>query len=170
MDAIQTSRLILTTWEPDDWKFAHALASDAEVVRYIGDGQPWSEDGAREFVTNQIAYFVAWGFCFWKLLLLPDKQAIGFCGIQPLLGTTDFEIGWWLTPAHWGKGLATEAARACLDDAFTRAGLRRVVALGMAENTRSLRVMKKLGMMFERNTTHKGLPVVLYATHNSAVL
>ena len=53
---------------------------------------------------------------------------IGFCGLQPLDGTAETEIGWWLAQAWWGKGLATEAARAALRDGFERAGLKRIVA------------------------------------------
>ena len=163
MFAIETQSIVLTTWEPEDWQFVHALASDPEVVRFIGHGLAWTDDRAREFVSRQIANYVAWGTCLWKMFLLPGREPVGFCGIQPLEGTREFEIGWWLAREHWGKGLSTEAARAALHDGFQRVGLARVVSVAVPENDRSIRVMKKLGMSFERGTTHKGVPVVLYS-------
>ena len=101
----------------------------------------------------------------WKLLEAGSGQMIGFCGLQPLPNTAEIEIGWWLAPSHWGRGLATEAARAVLQDGFGRAGLQRIVAIAHPDNRASRHVMEKLGMAFERNTLYKGIDVVLYAIH-----
>jgi ribosomal-protein-alanine N-acetyltransferase len=89
---------------------------------------------------------------------------IGFCGLQPLDGTAETEIGWWLAHAWWGKGLVTEAARAALRDGFERAGLARIVAVALPANRASVQVMEKLGMKYEREMIHRGFDVVLYAT------
>ena len=88
---------------------------------------------------------------------------IGFCGLQPLAETPEIEIGWWLARNSWGRGLATEAAREAIKFGFKRAGLERIVAIARQEHRASLHVMEKLGMSFERATTHRGIPVVLYA-------
>jgi [ribosomal protein S5]-alanine N-acetyltransferase len=133
------------------------------VIRYIGDGTPWPEERARQFVERQIALFGERAFCLWKLLPKTGGQAIGFCGLQPLPNTDEIEIGWWLARAWWGRGLATEAARAALRDGFERAGLRRIVAIAQPANTASIRIMRKLGMRFERTTQSQGIPVALYA-------
>jgi ribosomal-protein-alanine N-acetyltransferase len=89
---------------------------------------------------------------------------IGFCGLQPLDGTTETEIGWWLARAWWGQGLATEAARTALQDGFARAGLERIVAVALPANRASIHVMEKLEMRYEREMIHRGFDVVLYAT------
>jgi RimJ/RimL family protein N-acetyltransferase len=136
------------------------------VIRYIGDGAPWSEDRARQFVARQMAFERARGFCLWKLLpRLPEHRGdlIGFCGLQPLPETEEIEIGWWLARAWWGRGLATEAARAALRDGFERVGLERIVAIAQPANTASIRIMQKLGMRFERMTASRGIAVVMYA-------
>ena len=92
---------------------------------------------------------------------------IGFCGLQPLPeiepGTAEIEIGWWLARACWGRGLATEAARAALRDGFERVGLERIVAIAQPANTASIGIMRRLGMRFERMAEPRGIPVVLYA-------
>ena len=90
---------------------------------------------------------------------------IGFCGLQPLDGTAETEIGWWLARAWWQQGLATEAARTALTDGFERAGLARIVAVALAANQASIHVMEKLGMTYEREMVHRGLDVVLYAVN-----
>ena len=93
------------------------------------------------------------------------RRMIGFCGLQPLDGTTEVEIGWWLALNSWGQGLATEAARRALQDGFERAGLARIVAVALAANRASIHVMEKLGMKYERDMVHRGFEVVLHAVN-----
>ncbi|MGH9594201.1 MAG: GNAT family N-acetyltransferase, partial [Bryobacteraceae bacterium] len=102
-------------------------------------------------------------YCLWKLILQSSGELAGFCGIQPLAGTEEIEIGWWLAKAHWGHGIAIEAAREVMRDAFGRVRLPRLVAIARPENAASRRIMEKLGMAFEREHVHRGIPVVLYA-------
>lgn len=110
-----------------------------------------------------MATFDARGFCLWKLLPNEGGRLIGFCGLQPLPETDEIEIGWWLARACWGRGLATEAARAVLRDGFERAGLQRIVAIAQPANIASIGIMRKLEMRFERISVSRGIPVVLYA-------
>lgn len=165
---LETRRLLLWPWQPDDWLQLKPIAQDPEVMRYISNGQPWSDERVRELVARQIAGLEMHGFCFWRLVHKTSNEMIGFCGLQPLEGTPDVEIGWWLARAWWGKGLATEAAREAMRDGFERVGLKRIVAVAQPDNLDSIHVMEKLGMRFERETTHRGFRVVLYATDRSA--
>jgi len=80
-----------------------------------------------------------------------------------LVGGPEVEIGWWLAPAYWGKGLATEAARQALAYGFEVGNLYRIVAIAQSANRDSLRVMERIGMRFEREAVHKGIRVVLYS-------
>jgi RimJ/RimL family protein N-acetyltransferase len=75
------------------------------------------------------------------------------------------EIGWRLGRAHWGRGVATEAATAALRFAFTDGGLDRILGIHVVGNDASARVMRKLGMRFDRETTEivYGRPVHVYA-------
>jgi [ribosomal protein S5]-alanine N-acetyltransferase len=166
---LETARLRLVPWRPEHWLGLRPIARDPEVVRYISDGQLWSDERIQDFVERQVNGFAQRGFCFWRLLpketlgAQDAEQMIGFCGLQPLPETTEIEIGWWLARAWWGKGLATEAAREAMRDAFERIGLERIVAIALPENRASTHVMEKLGMRFERETTNRGFRVVLYA-------
>ncbi|HXW55094.1 MAG TPA: GNAT family N-acetyltransferase [Candidatus Cybelea sp.] len=160
---LETERLRLLPWGTDDWRELQPIAQDREVMRYISNGQPWTDERIRELVDRQIAGFAQRGFCLWRLLHKAGGQMVGFCGLQPLAGTGEIEIGWWLGRAWWAQGLATEAARATMSDGFSRVGLERIVAIAQPENRASLHVMEKLGMTFESETTHRGFRVVLCA-------
>jgi RimJ/RimL family protein N-acetyltransferase len=162
---LETLRMRLLPWQPDDWLLLRPLATDPQVMRYISDGKPWPDERIREFVGRQVAHFDRLGHCLWKLLLKETSEIIGFCGLQPLDGTAETEIGWWLARTCWGQDLATEAARTALLDGFDRAGLERIVAVALAANRASIRVMEKLGMKYEREMIHRGFDVVLYAVN-----
>src|SRR5215475_12294704 len=117
---MRTERLVFAPWSEADWLSLKPIATDPDVMRYISDGSPWPDDRIREFVRRQIDGYRERDYCLWRLLDPSTAQMIGFCGLQPLVGTTEIEIGWWLAKTHWHRGLATEAARAVLQDAFER--------------------------------------------------
>ena len=75
----------------------------------------------------------------------------------------DLEIGWWLARPHWGRGLATEAAKAALHDIFERVGLGRVISIARRSNTASTRIMEKIGLQFQREFESGGVHLVRYA-------
>jgi ribosomal-protein-alanine N-acetyltransferase len=163
---LSTARLHLVEWEPGDEGALRPIATDPEVMRYITGGVPWGDAYIREFIERQMRTAAERGFCLWKLLLREAAgtgRMAGLCGLQPLVGTEETEIGWWLARDLWGRGLATEAARGALQYGWSRAGLSRIVAVAMGENAASRHVMEKLGMRYERDTVHKGFPVVLYS-------
>jgi RimJ/RimL family protein N-acetyltransferase len=162
---MQTERLVFSPWSESDWLDFKPIATDSEVVRYISEGQPWPDERIQEFVRRQMRCLRERSYCLWKLLEPGAGRMVGFCGMQPLSNSAEIEIGWWLARSHWGRGLATEAARAALRDGFERVGLRRIVAIAQPANRASLRVMEKLGMHYEQDTRHKGIDVVLYAVH-----
>src|SRR5260370_30277942 len=106
---LETERMCLMPWQPDDWLLLGPIATDPEVVRYISNGEPWPDERIREWAARQVTHFSKFGFCFWKLIYKETDEMIGFCGLQPLDGTQEIEIGWLLARALWAKSLATEA-------------------------------------------------------------
>jgi RimJ/RimL family protein N-acetyltransferase len=166
---LETQRLLLLPWRSEDWLQLKPIAQDPEVMRYISEGQPWTDERIRELVGRQVSGFEERGFCFWRLLRKKKAESqepgemIGFCGLQPLGETGEIEIGWWLARACWGKGFATEAAREAMRDGFERVKLDRIVSIALPENRASIHVMQKLGMRFERETTHHGFRVAMYS-------
>jgi ribosomal-protein-alanine N-acetyltransferase len=165
---IQTERLILDSWRSSDWTEFRPIATDPEVMRYINGGIPWTDEQVQNFVYRQIMLRSARGFCRWKLLDASTGELIGFCGAGIWRDVPDPEIGWWIARRYWGRGLATEAARAALDDALERVCLRRIISIARPENTASIGVMKKLGLRFDAEFESDGIKLVRYAIDRSS--
>ncbi len=161
----ETARLALTAWAIEDNAAFRPIAQDREVMRFINGGEPWIDDFVTFWIGKQVGQQIALGYCMWALREKPDGCLVGFCGLQRLPeNPEDTEIGWWLARDKWGQGLATEAARFVLAFGFESAGLRRIVAKVNAANSRSLRVIEKLGFVFDRSLrAGPGGEVVLYA-------
>jgi len=160
---LETERLLLSTWQPSDWIAFRPIATDVEVMRYITGGVPWTDERIQLFVNRQIELFSERGFCRWKLLRKPAREMIGFCGVGFWGDGLEPEIGWWLARAHWGRGLATEAAGVALRDVFERSALGRIISIARPENVASTRVMEKLGLKRECEFEKDGVRLVRYA-------
>jgi len=149
-----TDRLILREWEPADEARFYAIMNTAPVMRWLGGVQtPAKWHAAFERIAGFQRDF---GHTFWIVERKPDGghlsgELLGFCGLKRVnAGGTDLtgqhEIGWRLREAAWGHGYATEAAIASLDLAFTRYEAPHAVALTVAGNDASRRLMEKLRM------------------------
>ena len=162
---LTTERLELHTWQAEDAEAFRPIASDPRVMRYISEGTPWPDERIREFVARQIRVQAERGFSLWWLAPRGESRLIGFCGLQPLPGwpEPEIEVGWWLAPDCWGRGLASEAARRAVDFGLQEVGLARIVAIAQPANRASLRVMEKLDMRFAGERRHRGIDCVLYA-------
>ena len=160
---LETERLTLTTWQTSDWIALRPIATDVEVMRYITGGVPWTDERIHSFVNLQVELFSERDFCRWKLLPKPAQEMIGFCGVGFWRDAPDLEIGWWLARPYWGRGLATEAARVALQDAFERVGLDRIISIARPANIASTRIMEKLGFKLECEFEKGGVRLVRYA-------
>ena len=160
---LRTGRLVLAPWEFSDWLAFRPIATDPEVMRYITGGIPWTEEQIQSWVLRQMKCYVDKGFCRWKIAEPSSGDLIGFCGPGMWRDEPNPEIGWWLARSYWGRGLAPEAGRAALDDAFHRAGHTRIISVAMPENTASIAIMKKLGLQFDTRFESDGLSLVRYS-------
>lgn len=113
-----------------------------------------SPEQAGQRIDRVEATFEAVGYGRFLIERKSDGAFLGWCGVMPCHEsvtpiTGQPEIGWRLIRAAWGEGYVTEAARAALDDAFGRVGLREVLAYTSKANLRSQAVMKRLGLSRE---------------------
>jgi RimJ/RimL family protein N-acetyltransferase len=167
-ESLDTSRLILRPWGAEAAEMLRRLSADPRVVRYIGDGQVWSDQRVRETSEAMLDHWRAHGFGWWVMTLRETGEEAGFAAINhPRAGggldTEDFEIGWWLAPEMWRHGLATEAASAVRDDAFGRLRAPSVAARLQPGNLGSAGVARRIGMTHERDTIGLwGEPVAIY--------
>lgn len=160
---LETPRLILQTWSIDDLHPALEIFRDADVMRYIGSGEPFTLDRTREFLIWVEKYQAENGFCRWKVIESSSGQIIGSCGFARPEGLRDIELGYVMRRASWGKGFATEAAEACMHHGFNNLRFREIIALTDPENTASRRVLEKIGFRERGNEIYKGHNTLVYA-------
>lgn len=150
---IKTDRLLLRPWKQEDLIPFAELNADPRVREYF-PGILTSEESNDlvEFFSEHIAKF---GFGFWAVSLIETDEFIGFIGLQNVTFEAPFtpavEIGWRLAHAHWGKGYATEGAKAALNYGFLQLKLKEIVSFTTVKNLRSRHVMEKLGMTRDVN-------------------
>ena len=137
---------------------------DPEVSRYTMDGGVVSREEIRDRIQNNvIGDYEKHGFGRYAVVYKSTSEFIGFAGLKYMDEFEDVDLGYRLVRQYWGKGIATEASRPCLDYGFGDLGLERIIALAHAENVASIRVMQKLNFKFEKNTEVDRHPVVRYA-------
>ncbi len=141
---MQTERLILRRWRPDDREPFAALNADPEVMRYFP--APLSRAESDAFVDFCDARIESEGFGWWALERRDTRAFIGFTGLSRPSFMPAVEIGWRLARSAWGHGYATEAARACAAFGFDTLELEEVVSFTAAGNARSRAVMERIGM------------------------
>lgn len=149
---LETERLILRTWSPNDAEEGFKIWSDPEVMRYIGTGQPNVDiEQTRGWLARMIAHQEKHGFCFWAVVEKETGRVIGSCGLAYQLdGGLPIEFGYTLARDYWGRGLATEVAGACLKHVFENFPLTKIDASVDSRHLASQRVLEKIGFVFER--------------------
>ena len=160
---LETARLRLRPFTPADADDLYRLYSDPEVMRYLGQGTVRTREQTAEALAKMLGEWARDGFGMWALLDRRDGRFLGRCGLRPLAGTPEVELGYTLFKDVWGKGLATEAAQASVGFGFERLRLPRLVAIAHPPNLASRRVMEKVGMRFERQAPYQGIDCVWYA-------
>ena len=148
---LNTERLILREFNPNDWPAVLAYQSDPLYLRYYD----WTErtpEAVQEFVQMFLTQQEQQPRTKFQLAitLRSDHQLIGNCGIRMASADAhEGDIGFELSPKHWGRGYATEAARAVLTFGFTELHLHRIWSWCVADNVGSARVLEKIGMQPE---------------------
>jgi RimJ/RimL family protein N-acetyltransferase len=158
---LETERLELREFTDDDLENLVELDSDPEVMRFINGGRPT----AREEIENEVlpaflGYYERFaGYGFWAAVEKSTDRFIGWFHFRPAEGAplNEVELGYRLRRSAWGKGYATEGARALIDKGFAELGVQQVVASTMVVNVASQRVMENAGLKFVR-TFHQPWP------------
>lgn len=158
---IETARLRLKMFRPEDIDVLAALFADPDVMRYVTDGKPAGRDVAEKAITSIIEHWRRHGFGRWAIEDKITGEFVGYGGLRSLFDKP--EVVYHFAKAQWGKGLATEVARASLKFGFEECGFERIVAIAKPANAASIHVMEKIGMHFEMQTSYYGIEVVEYA-------
>jgi RimJ/RimL family protein N-acetyltransferase len=159
---IDTERLLLRLWEQRDREPFSRINRDARVMEFMPGGLSVAQS---ELFAERIQnHFREHGFGLYAAELRSESLFIGFVGLQVPKFQAQFtrcvEIGWRLSADYWGRGLATEGARAVVRHSFESLGLESLVSFTVPENVRSRRVMEKIGMTRDSSEDfdHPNLP------------
>ncbi len=163
MAIIESERFFMRPVTFDDLEALVALNSDPEVMRYINQGQGWPREKTVERLQHYLTHWRQHGFGVWVLERKTDSAFLGYCGLMYLEDTPEVEVGFRVPRECWGKGTATEAAKAALGFGFRQLGLTRIVAVVDPDNLASQRVIEKLGLRYEREAFHYGVRLNYYA-------
>jgi [ribosomal protein S5]-alanine N-acetyltransferase len=159
---IETERLILRPFEPErDAEQMLEVYGDPAVMRYIPEDVYRSLAAVRATLERYAREQESRGFSFWAVVER-GGHVIGDAGFGVFAQTGDVELGYSFRRDRWGRGYATEAARACLDAALAHLDVARVVAVVDAENQRSARVAERIGMTIAETVELHGRPHRLF--------
>jgi RimJ/RimL family protein N-acetyltransferase len=165
VNELETSRLLLRSWREEDLNAYDRICADPEVMRYLSGTM--TRDHAAQQMERWMRHWEERGFGVWAA---EEKVSDAFIGFIGLLYHEDWpegkhktEVGWRLDRSFWGRGLATEGARASLQHGFEALGLERVISIIHPKNVASRRVAEKAGLTLRGEARFKGFDVIWYA-------
>lgn len=152
---IVTPRLLLREFVPEDAPALYELNSEVEAMKYTGDSAFASIEEAEDFV-RRYGHYRDHGYGRWSVLLRETGKFIGWCGLK-FNELEQVDIGFRFSSKHWGKGYATEAARASLAYGFGELGMTEIFGRAARANVASIRVLEKLGMTYWKEGACEGI-------------
>jgi len=165
MLVLNTRRLVLRHFTPEDIEPLYALYRDAEMRKHYPDGTR-----TREETKDELEWFLHGHprhpeMGLWATVERSTGEFLGRCGLLPwhIEGVDEVELAFMIKKERWREGLATEAAQGIIEHAHSVLGLRRLVCLVMPGNVASAGVARKLGMSFEREFSDESGPCHLYS-------
>jgi RimJ/RimL family protein N-acetyltransferase len=151
---LETERLVLRRFTPNDVGLLVELDSDPEVMHFITGGRPTPRrEIEAEVLPAYLAYYERFvGYGFWAAVERSTGDFVGWFHFRPESEECpdEVELGYRLRRSTWGKGYATEGSLALIEKGFVELGVQRVYATTMVVNSASRRVMEKAGLRYVR--------------------
>lgn len=156
---LTTPRLVLTTWDRGDVDHLWAVHSDPETMRFVRRGRPETREETQELMETYLSEQAGRGWTKWRVA---DHHG-------ELVGRAGFgehgdgrELGYTIRRESWGRGLASEIARALVEWHRDHASAETLWAYAAIDNSPSCRVLEKVGFVLDRDAEHGGMPCHLY--------
>lgn len=151
---LETERLRLRRFTLDDVEDYYLLNAHPEVVRYVGRKPLTSLDQARELLQSApLRDYRTYGMGRLACIDKDSGKLIGFAGLKYVPEINEVDVGYRFLPEYWGRGLASESAAATMAYGRKVLGLKRIVGIVDPANDGSARVLRKLGLHYERSIT-----------------
>ncbi|MCJ7551965.1 MAG: GNAT family N-acetyltransferase [Anaerolineae bacterium] len=166
--SLVTPRLILRPFDPSDAKPLHSILNQEKILQYFPGPSSPSLDRVEALIQRQLAHWETHGFGWWAVQPRDHPELVGWNGLQYLPETDEVEIGYLLSRPFWGRGLATEGARAGMHFGFETLGLQTIIGIVHPENTASAHVLEKLGMRCTGEAVYFEMDVLRYEVGREA--
>lgn len=168
---MDTERLMLREFVQLDLDaYTASIFADAEVMRYLPKRDTPPRERARQTMDFFNDHHAEYGWGPWAVIEKKSGELMGHCGLRYIADLDETELLYALGRDFWGKGYATEAARASVDFGFRELKLERIIALAVPENIASRKVMEHCGLVYERDAHLFELDVVYYALNRARYL
>ena len=142
----ETRRLRCRQWDVADLEPLFAVYSDAEAMRWVGDGEPISRQACKEWLEVSKNNYLKRGYGMFALEESHTGVVVGFCGLVHPGGQEEVEVKYAFLRSRWGEGLASEAIPALLSYGASTHSMVKAIATVASENMASQRVLLKSGM------------------------
>jgi len=158
---IETDRLLLREFILDDAEKFYQLNLNPNVIKYTGNAAFKSIEEAKSFLENYKDYKTN-GYGRWAVINKKSNEFIGWCGLKYGELENETDIGFRFFEEEWNKGYATESAVACLKYGFEVLKLNRIIGRAMKENKASIKVLEKIGLVYESDCIFENKEAVIY--------
>ena len=167
LDSFSTPRLLAERVTAAHWLDLRRMDQDEGFMALLGGVRDTA--GTVAYLEMNVKHWADHGFGMWMLRDPESSAVIGRAILRHLdvEGVDEVEVGYGFMPTYWGRGLATDIAKACVEIGFDQLRLPSVVALTTPANVASQRVMRKAGLARERDILHAGVPHVLFRTRRA---
>jgi len=159
---LTTERLRLRELRLTDVDLMQQILIGKDVLQYFPEYPPFTKAQTEKMITKKLEQWEQYGHGIWAVETLENNILIGRCGLGYLPDTDEIEVGYILGRDFWGKGYATEAAKASLNYGFTHLEVNEIVGIVHVDNIGSQHVLQKIGMSHTNTKEYFGLPCYRY--------
>jgi RimJ/RimL family protein N-acetyltransferase len=165
---IKTPRLRLRPWMPDEADTWFNILQEDGILRYFPNPKPPPREKADAYIAHHQAHWKERGYGHWAIVTPEDGQVVGWNGLEYLPELDETEVAYLLSRRVWGRGYASEAARAAIQFGFEIAGLEQIIGLVHPDNIASISVLEKCGLRFADRIALWGMDMFRYRIQRGA--
>ena len=164
LDTFLTPRILAERLSNEHWLDLRRMDEDERFMEFLGGAR--DEAATQGYLDRNLAHWAEHGYGLWMLRKRDTGAVLGRAVLRHLNldGVDEVETGYGFFPEFWGQGLATEIAQACVRIGREQLRLPSLVGITVPANSESQRVLRKVGLEFERNIVHDGLACMLFRT------
>ena len=158
-----TSRLALRPFTVEDIAPLHRILNQPNILQYFPNPDAPPIERVEKIIKRQLTHWKDHSFGWWAVIPHGQDELIGWNGLQYLPETDEVEVGYLLSQQFWGRGYATEGAKASIQFGFENFNMGEIIGLTHPENIASQNVLKKCGMQFTNQAEYFGMSLYRYS-------